>query len=106
MEQIDVSALSFEDALERLEKLVETIDSGNLPLAEAIDAFRLATALRERCAALLQEAEIAIEELVAEDTAPISVASDDEPDEGAESSPFAAFDDDESEEPFGNPFGD
>jgi exodeoxyribonuclease VII small subunit len=64
MDKIDVSALSFEEGLERLEVLVETIDAGDLALAEAIDTFKLAMALSEHCAKLLEEAEAAIEELV------------------------------------------
>ena len=66
MENANVEDLSFEEALAQLEQLVEKIDAGELPLAEAIDTFRLAMALSEHCSGLLQEAEAAIEELVAD----------------------------------------
>ncbi len=96
MDKIDVSGLSFEEGLERLEALVEKIDAGDLPLAEAIDTFKLAMALSEHCTKLLEEAETAIEELVA--------AADDREGTGGETENVAA--DSNEDEKSSNPFGD
>jgi len=65
MGKLNVEELSFEEALAKLEELVEKIDSGDLPLAEALETFKLATELSEHCARLLNEAEAAVEELEA-----------------------------------------
>lgn len=108
---VDVEKLSFEEALEQLEQLVQRLDAGDLPLAEAIDTFRLAMALRTHCAALLDEAEASIEQLQVQDGAPETTAED-APVFGIEYSeddPFAEADDGEEANPglFGdNPFGD
>ncbi len=110
---VDVEKLSFEEALEQLERLVQRLDAGDLPLAEAIDTFRLAMALRTHCAALLDEAEASIEQLQVQvqGGAPETTAED-APAFGidySENDPFAEADDGEEANPglFGdNPFGD
>lgn len=67
MDKEQVKALSFEEALTKLEELVEQIDSGDLPLAEALATFKLATELSRHCETLLKDAETAIEQIDAED---------------------------------------
>jgi len=49
--------LSFEQALERLNKLVEKLESGQLPLEESVAAFEEGVKLTRRCEALLDSAE-------------------------------------------------
>jgi len=109
--KVDVEKLSFEEALEQLEQLVQRLDAGELPLAEAIDTFRLAMALRTHCARLLDEAEASIEQLQVPDSAPGPRADGAEDDSGAVYAADDPFADDQSEEAspdlFGdNPFGD
>ena len=109
---VDVEKLSFEEALEQLEQLVQRLDAGDLPLAEAIDTFRLAMALRTHCAALLDEAEASIEQLQVQGGAPEATADGPDVDLGidySENDPFAEADEGEEANPglFGdNPFGD
>jgi exodeoxyribonuclease VII small subunit len=55
---------SFESALERLEGLVEQLESGELPLEDALTAFEQGVALSRRCAKELDAAERRIEVLV------------------------------------------
>jgi exodeoxyribonuclease VII small subunit len=57
------SALSFEQALEKLEGLVDRLESGDLPLEEALAAFEQGVALTRRCAGQLDDAERRIEVL-------------------------------------------
>ena len=53
---------SFEQALARLEKIVEKLDDGNLPLDESIALFKEGTALAKVCRDKLAQAEVQVEE--------------------------------------------
>lgn len=55
--------LSFEDALERLEAIVEAMEGGDVPLAELLAKFEEGTKLLKQCEARLQQAELKIEQL-------------------------------------------
>ncbi len=56
--------LSFEGAMEKLEGIVDRLESGELPLEEALAAFEEGVALSRRCAGELDAAERRIEVLV------------------------------------------
>lgn len=56
-------ALNFEDALERLEAILESMESGDTPLAELIDKFEESSILLKTCQKKLQEAELKIQQL-------------------------------------------
>ncbi|TCT09295.1 exodeoxyribonuclease VII small subunit [Tepidamorphus gemmatus] len=60
----DISALTFEQALAALEKIVERLESGNVPLEESIAMYERGNALREYCEALLRTAETKVEKIV------------------------------------------
>ena len=53
---------TFEDALARLEQIVEQLDDGNLPLAKSLDLFKEGTKLANVCRDLLTQAELAVKE--------------------------------------------
>jgi exodeoxyribonuclease VII small subunit len=55
--------LSFEDALGRLEAIVESMESGDVPLAELLARFEEGTRLLKVCEGRLKEAELKIEQL-------------------------------------------
>ena len=55
--------LSFEDALERLESLIESMEDGETPLAELVEKFEEGTKLLKSCQANLKQAELTIEKL-------------------------------------------
>lgn len=55
---------SFEGALERLEAIVDRLESGELPLEQALAAFEEGVSLSRRCAGELETAERRIEILV------------------------------------------
>ncbi|MGE5631932.1 MAG: exodeoxyribonuclease VII small subunit [Caulobacteraceae bacterium] len=48
---------SFEQALKRLEEIVETLESGNISLAESIKIYQEGINLSRLCSGLLEEAE-------------------------------------------------
>jgi len=76
-------ALSFEQALEKLETLVERLEGGDLPLEEALSTFEEGVALTRRCAGQLDQAERRIEVLTREADGVVSrpFEARDEPDE-------------------------
>lgn len=54
---------SFEHALERLEAIVESMESGEVPLAELLAKFEEGNTLLKVCESRLKEAELKIEQL-------------------------------------------
>jgi exodeoxyribonuclease VII small subunit len=55
--------LSFETALERLESIVDSMEQGQVPLAELLAKYEEGTKLLRACEARLKEAELKIEKL-------------------------------------------
>ena len=55
--------LSFETALEKLETIVESMESGEVPLAELLAKFEEGTKLLKVCESRLKDAELKIEQL-------------------------------------------
>jgi len=55
--------LSFETALTKLESIVESMESGEVPLAELLAKFEDGNKLLKVCEARLKEAELKIEQL-------------------------------------------
>ncbi len=56
--------LSFEQALTRLEEIVEQLDAGQLTLEQALEYFREGARLKELCERKLAEAEAVIEQYI------------------------------------------
>lgn len=67
----DVSLLSFEDALKRLEAIVHRLESGDAALEESINLYTEGDRLRAQCEARLKDAQMKIEK--------ISLGADDKP---------------------------
>jgi exodeoxyribonuclease VII small subunit len=59
----DPSDLSFEEAFRRLGEMVESLENGGLPLAEATGLYEQGMALVQRCNQLLNETELKITRL-------------------------------------------
>lgn len=55
--------LTFEAALTQLESIVESMESGEVPLAELLAKFEQGTNLLKVCEARLKDAELKIEQL-------------------------------------------
>jgi exodeoxyribonuclease VII small subunit len=60
----EVAALSFEAALAELERIVEQLEAGQLPLEAALALFERGQALAARCGSLLDGAELKVQALV------------------------------------------
>jgi exodeoxyribonuclease VII small subunit len=56
-----MSDIKFEDALVRLEQIVDRLEAGNLPLDESLQVFEEGVGLARRCARYLDDAEKRIE---------------------------------------------
>ena len=59
-----VEEMSFEEAIAELERIVERLERGQVPLAESIAIYERGAALKRRCEQLLREAEMRIEKIV------------------------------------------
>ena len=57
------SKLSFETALNQLESIVETMESGDVPLADLLAKFEQGSQLLKVCESRLKDAELKIESL-------------------------------------------
>lgn len=55
--------LSFEDALNQLEQIVESMEAGDVPLAELLAKFEDGNKLLKVCEGRLKDAELKIEQL-------------------------------------------
>lgn len=53
----DIAALSFEDALTELERIVRQLEDGRGKLDDAISSYARGTALKRHCEAKLREAQ-------------------------------------------------
>jgi exodeoxyribonuclease VII small subunit len=58
-----IPELSFEAALKRLESLIESMEDGEIPLAELVEKFEEGAKLLKSCQANLKQAELTIEKL-------------------------------------------
>ena len=56
--------LSFDDALAALQRTVAELEAGGQPLERSIALYERGVALHERCAKLLGEAELKVQQLV------------------------------------------
>lgn len=60
----DISALSFEQALGELEKIVAELESGQAPLERSIEMYERGAALKAHCEARLEAARLRVEKIV------------------------------------------
>lgn len=56
--------LAYEQAFQELEAIVGRLEGGDLPLEQAITLFERGQALADRCAELLEKAELKLRQLV------------------------------------------
>lgn len=59
----DIAVMSFEDALKQLEKIVDDLERGDVPLEESIRIYERGEALKKHCDALLKSAEDKVEKI-------------------------------------------
>ena len=61
--QTDIGAMSFEQALAELEKIVSALEQGDVPLDKSIAYYERGEALKNHCDMLLKAAEDKIEKI-------------------------------------------
>lgn len=59
----DIAVMSFEDALKQLEKIVDDLERGDVPLEESIRIYERGEALKKHCDTLLKSAEDKVEKI-------------------------------------------
>lgn len=59
----EIRALSFEEALEELKRIVARLESGEGRLDEAIEAYERGAGLKAHCEAKLREAQVKIDRI-------------------------------------------
>jgi exodeoxyribonuclease VII small subunit len=59
----DIPQMSFEQALALLEKIVEDLERGDVPLDQSIRIYERGEALRDHCEKLLRAAEARVEKI-------------------------------------------
>ena len=57
-------SLSYEQALDELDRLIASLEGGDIALAEAVAIFERGTVLANRCSELLEKTEAQITELM------------------------------------------
>jgi exodeoxyribonuclease VII small subunit len=62
-DEADLAALSFEDAMLRVEEIIARIESGEVGLEGSIDEYERGVALVARCRDILAKAEQRVEDL-------------------------------------------
>jgi exodeoxyribonuclease VII small subunit len=77
----DATDLGFEDALERLESIVDRLEAGDLPLEQALTVFEEGVKLTRHCAEQLERTERRIEVLVREGEGLVERPFEPEPEE-------------------------
>lgn len=59
----DITAMSFEDALAELDRIVRQLETGSTKLDESINAYERGAALKRHCEAKLKEAQAKVERI-------------------------------------------
>lgn len=62
-EQKPIGEMAFEEALEELEKIVSSLEGGDVPLDQSIARYERGEALRAHCQKLLAAAEKKVEKI-------------------------------------------
>lgn len=69
---IPVDELTYEQAREELEGIVTTLETEKHPLEEAMTLFERGLALTRRCTALLDQAELRVQQISGEEILPFN----------------------------------
>ena len=67
MSNNELEKLTFEEAMKELEKLVDSLDKGDVSLDEAIAAYDRGSQLKDYCEKKLQEAKMKVDTIQASD---------------------------------------
>ena len=71
----DVKEMSFEQALQELEKIVRHLETGDIPLENSISSYERGVALKQHCESKLKDAQLKIEKITLnQDGEPVSTS--------------------------------
>ena len=70
---VDLSSLSFEDAMLELETIVRRLEGGQVSLEDAIASYERGAALRSYCEARLRDAKMRVEQIMLKGDGQVSV---------------------------------
>ncbi len=73
----DIAALSFEDALKELEKIVTELEQGKVELEKSIEIYERGTALKAHCESKLKDAQARIDKIVVDADGTVSAEPSD-----------------------------
>lgn len=59
-----IESMSFEEAMQELETVVRRLETGQVPLEDAIGFYERGASLKERCDILLRKARLKVEEIM------------------------------------------
>jgi exodeoxyribonuclease VII small subunit len=71
---VDVSRLTFDEALLELQRTVSELEQGGLPLERSIALYERGVAVHEHCALLLGQAELRVQKLLDRSSGAIEAA--------------------------------
>ena len=78
--ELPLDALSFEQAFDELEAVVQQLEGGSLPLEEAIKLYERGMSLARRCSEALDAAELRVQQMaVVDGQQQLGLLFDDEP---------------------------
>ena len=60
----DPATMSFEDALQELERIVAQLERGDVALADSIRIYKRGAALKVRCEGQLKDAQLEVDQIV------------------------------------------
>ena len=64
-----VEQLSYEEAMRELEDIIDRLETAQSSLQESLDLFERGQSLAQRCAALLDQAELRVRQVTSEEDA-------------------------------------
>ncbi len=70
---LEVSSLTFDQAFAELQRVVGELEQGGLTLERSIELYERGVGLHERCAALLNDAELRVQRLLERAAGQLSV---------------------------------
>ncbi len=63
-DETEIAALSFEQALKELERIVAELESGKAELERSVDVYRRGAVLKAHCEAKLRAAQLQVEQII------------------------------------------
>jgi len=73
-----IEKIEFEEAVEELEKIITSLDEGNLSLKEASDLYTKGIQLKNHCSKILESVELKLNQISPNETETVSIIKEKE----------------------------